>query len=59
MGIEIKIRWSPSLEEAIAVYSIEYHDADAILRADMLQDAIGLLEEEYNKVLEAGLGRVS
>jgi hypothetical protein len=46
------ISWNGNSDETKVKFNDEFASADWIARADVLKDAIGMLQEEYNKALE-------
>ena len=46
------ISWNGNSDETKVKFNDEFASADWIVRADVLKDAIEILQEEYNKALE-------
>jgi hypothetical protein len=45
------VRWLEN-DETVIAYSSEFQGQDWLMKADILKDAIGILTEEYNNVLQ-------
>ena len=44
--------WNPTIDKTRVVYTSEFNNSGWIVKADVLKDAIGILEEEYIKILK-------
>jgi len=44
--------WNPNIDKTRVVYMDEFNNSGWIVKADVLKDAIEILEEEYIKVLK-------
>jgi len=44
--------WNPHIDKTRVVYTDEFNKSGWIVKADVLKDAIEILEEEYIKVLK-------
>jgi hypothetical protein len=51
--LSITIRWNG--DEAVVKYSDVFEQADNLLKADMLKDAIYELKEKYELIIEEGI----
>jgi hypothetical protein len=47
-----KIKWSENYDETKVIFTNEFNEAHRIVQLDVLQDAIGILEETYNTILK-------
>jgi hypothetical protein len=45
------VRWLEN-DETVITYSSEFQEQDWLMKADIFKDAIGILTEEYNNVLQ-------
>ena len=45
------VRWLER-DETVVTYSSEFQEQDWLMKADILKDAIGILTEEYDSVLQ-------
>ena len=45
------VRWLEH-DETVITYSSEFQEQDWLMKADILKDAIGILTEEYDSVLQ-------
>jgi len=45
------VRWLEH-DETVVTYSSEFQEQDWLMKADILKDAIGILTEEYDFVLQ-------
>ena len=43
--------WNPNLDKTRITFTNEFNDSSWIVRADVLKDAMGIIEEKYMKVL--------
>jgi hypothetical protein len=44
--------WNPKIDKTRVVYMDEFNNSGWIVKADVLKDAIGILEEEYIRILK-------
>ena len=44
--------WNPKIDKTRVVYTDEFNESGWIVKADVLKDAIAILEEEYIKILK-------
>lgn len=48
------VRWNPNKDETVVSLSEEFANADWLIRADVLKDALQTLEKFYNDALLEG-----
>ena len=52
----LTIGWNQTKGDSTIKWKKHYNDLDNMERADMLQDALGIIQAEYDRVLAEGLG---
>jgi len=46
-----KIKYSENYDETKIIFTDDFYESDRILKLDILQDAIAILEQKYNNIL--------